>query len=141
VFILGGLGIWLLPDARAVKRYFVSVVFAYTLNYVFFAFYPTRIDRAPLPDSGSMWLWALRLTRVVDGPHTCFPSLHLTNCTLVVIGHWQTLYGRWFLLWTLAIALSTLTTDQHLFLDLPAGAVVAGLGALLARKVISGMRD
>ena len=141
VFLLGGLGIGLLPDARAVKRYFVSVVLAYTLNYVFFALYPTRIVQDPLPDSGSMWLWALRLTRIVDGPYTCFPSLHLTNCTLVVIGHWYTRYGRWFLLWTLAIAVSTLTTDQHLFLDLPAGAVVAGLGAFLASKVSGAHRD
>jgi len=141
VFILAALGIGLLPDERAVKRYFVSVMIAYSLNYVFFALYPTQIIRDPLPESGSMWLWALQLTRDADGPYTCFPSLHLTNCTLVVIGHWHTRYGRWFLFWTLAIAVSTLTTDQHLFLDLPAGAVVAGLGAFLASKLNGANRD
>ena len=136
VFILGALGIWLLPDRERIRLYFVSVVLAYTVNYLFFAFLPTHIDRAPVPQEGSMWLWAVRLTRSIDGPYTCFPSLHITNCTVAVIGLWGSRYGWWFLAWTVAIALSTLTTDQHLFLDLPAGAAVACVGAVLARRIL-----
>ena len=136
VFILGALGIWLLPDREKIRLYFVSVLLAYTVNYLFFAFVPTHIERAPVPEEGSMWLWAIRLTRSIDGPYTCFPSLHITNCTVAVIGLWGSRYGRWFLAWTVAIALSTLTTDQHLFLDLPAGAAVACAGAALARRIL-----
>ena len=140
VFVLGGLGIWLLPDKESLRRYLLSVVLSYTLNYLFFAFYPTRIERAPIPEEGSMWLWALRWTRLVDGPYTCFPSLHITNCVVAVMGLWGTRYGPWFLAWTVAIAASTLTTDQHLFLDLPAGAAVALVGSTLARRVLERRR-
>lgn len=137
VFVLGALGIWLLPDVGAVKRYFVAVLFAYTLNYIFFAAWPTRIHRAEIPEGSSIWLWGLRLTRSLDGPYTCFPSLHITNCVVAVIALWRTKYGPWFLLWTIAIALSTLTTDQHLFLDLPAGAAVALAGSYAASRLLA----
>lgn len=140
VFVLGALGIWLLPDKQSLRRYFLSVLISYTLNYLFFAFYPTRIDRAPIPEQGSMWLWACRWTRAVDGPYTCFPSLHITNCVVAVLGVWGTRYGPWFLAWTVAIAASTLTTDQHLFLDLPAGAAMALVGSSLARAIIERRR-
>jgi len=136
VFVLGALGIWLLPDARTVQRYFVSAIVAYTINYVFFALLPTRIHRAPLPEEDGFFLWALARIRDIDKPHTCFPSLHMTNCGLVVIGLWRTKAGPWFLFWTLAIAASTLTTDQHLFLDLPAGILVALVGHAVGRRVI-----
>jgi len=136
VFVLGALGIWLLPDARTVQRYFVSAMIAYTINYLFFAFFPTRIHRAPLPKDDGLFLWAMERIREIDKPYTCFPSLHMTNCGLVVIALWKTKLGPWFLLWTLAIAVSTLTTDQHLVLDLPAGIVVALVGHAVARRVV-----
>ena len=70
----------------------------------------------------------MKTTRLVDAPHTCFPSLHITNCVLATMGLWGTRFQWWFAGWTLAISLSTLTTGQHVFLDLPAGALVALLG-------------
>jgi hypothetical protein len=136
VFVLGALGIWMLPDARTVQRYFVSVVVAYTINYLFFALIPTRIHRAPLPEDDGFFLWAMARIRDIDKPYTCFPSLHMTNSGLVVIALWRTKLGPWFLLWTLAIAVSTLTTDQHLFLDLPAGILVALVGHAVGRRVV-----
>jgi hypothetical protein len=136
VFLLGALGIWLLPDNRAVRRYFLSAIITYTLTYAFFALYPTRIERAPLPETDSMWMWAMRGARELDYPYTCFPSLHMANCGLVVAGLWRTRWGPWFLAWSLAIAVSTLTTDQHMFLDLPAGAVMALVGHALSGWVM-----
>lgn len=136
VFVLGALAIWLLPDAKTVKVYFLSVLISYTINYLFFAVYPTRIQRSPIPAGDSLWLLGLRITRHLDDPYTCFPSLHITNCTLGVLALWKTRYGKWFLLWTVTIALSTLTVDQHLFLDLPAGAAVAIMGTWMARRLL-----
>ena len=137
VFVLSGLGIWLLPDARAARRYFFSVLISYTVNYLFFAFLPTRMERAPIPEVRSLWLWGLRLTREIDAPHTCFPSLHINNCVLATLGLWGTRYQWWFLAWTLAICASTLTTGQHIFLDLPAGAAVALLGKAVSSAIIA----
>jgi hypothetical protein len=136
VFILGALGIWLLPDAGSLWRYLLSVILSYTVNYVFFAVYPTRIDRVPLIDDGSLWLWGMKTTRLIDTPHTCFPSLHITNCVLATLGLWGTRLKWWLLAWTLAISVSTLTTSQHVFLDLPAGAAVAFLGRGMAEVLL-----
>lgn len=136
VFLLGGLGIWLLPDSRAVWRHVAATIIAFTINYVAFAAYPTRIARAPLPEGASVWLWVLEGVRGLDAPHTCLPSLHITNCGLAVLALWGTRWGPWSLLWSLGIAASTLTTDQHLFLDLPAGAIPPLIGYAVARRVM-----
>ena len=132
VFLLGGLAIWLLPDARAVWRHVVATIIAFTVTYVGFAAYPTRITRPPLPEGPSVWIWALETVRILDAPHTCLPSLHITNCGLAVLALWPTRWGPWSLLWSLAIATSTLTTEQHLFLDLPAGVIPPIIGYGLA---------
>ncbi len=140
VYVLVGLGIWLLPDRTAMRRYFLSTALAFTITYVFFALWPTRMDRAPFPES-SMWSWALRLTREIDQPNTCFPSLHITNCTLAVVAAWPTRWRWWFLAWSFAVAASTLTTDQHYFLDIPSGAATGLMGAVLVRGVLGRMED
>ena len=140
VFVLGALGIWLLPDARSAWRYLSAVILSYTLNYIFFALYPTRIGRLPIPEDGSLWAWGLKTTRLVDAPHTCFPSLHITNCALATLALWGTRLRWLFLGWTLAISLGTLTTSQHVFLDLPAGAVVAFLGRGMAEAIFRRFR-
>lgn len=134
VFIYCTLAIWLLPDARAARRYLLAVLAAYTLNFAAFALFPTAMERGPLPTEGSpWWLWLAHLTRGVDAPHTCLPSLHVASCAVVVIAYWRTRL-RWpFLAWALAITFTTLTTRQHLFLDLPTGALVGLAGAALGR--------
>jgi hypothetical protein len=128
VFLLGALGIWLLPRERDVGRHVAATIIAFTVNYVAFAVYPTRIDRPPLPEGPSLWVWVLDGVRGLDAPQTCLPSLHITNCGLAVLALWGTRWGPWSLLWSLAIAASTLTTGQHLFLDLPAGAIPPIIG-------------
>jgi membrane-associated phospholipid phosphatase len=137
VFILGTLGIWMHRGAGQVKRYLAAVLIGYTVNYAFFALVPTEIERPPAPQTGSMWTWLVELTQAADRPHTCFPSLHMTNCFLAVFAYWRTRAGLWLLGWTLVIAASTLTTKQHYFWDLPAGAAVAAGAAWLAGRVAS----
>jgi hypothetical protein len=132
VFILGALAIWLHSSRERLERYVLAVLASYTINYAFFAIAPTCLERPPPPESGSMWLWAARLTQLVDNPATCFPSLHMTNCFVAVLAYKGTGKARWFLLWSLAIGFSTLTTKQHVFWDLPAGFLVAVAGCSLA---------
>jgi hypothetical protein len=125
VWHLVGAAILLLPDLESVKRYFRASVLAFTATFVLFLALPTRMERPPLPECGPLWLWACELTRAIDLPHTCFPSLHVVKCVLPVLAVWGTRAAGAFALWGLAIAASTLTTGQHLFIDIPAGALVA----------------
>jgi hypothetical protein len=134
VFVLCALGIWLLPDAAAARGYLLSVLAAYTLNFACFALFPSAIERPPLPDTGSAWLWLARLTQAVDRPATCFPSLHIASVTVALLWHRGSPQGPWLLVWALAIAAATLTTKQHLFLDLPAGALVGLAGHAAAGR-------
>ena len=135
VFVLSGLGIWLWSDRPSTFFHLRVVIIAYTINFVFFAALPTRIERPELVESESMWLWAVRLTWAIDAPHTCFPSLHITNCVTAICTHWRTRRGVVFLAWTLPIAASTLTTKQHVFWDVPAGALVGIAGFWLASRL------
>jgi len=126
------LSISLLRDAPAARRAAVAWVTGVTLGYVVFALWPTRIERAPVP-SGAFLSWLLEFLRTLDEPHTCFPSLHVTHCVLGLWVAWATRWRWWFFVGSIVITASTLTTDQHYFLDLPSGALVGVLGIALSR--------
>jgi membrane-associated phospholipid phosphatase len=136
VFLQAVLAIWLLADARKVKRHALAMLVAFSLTYLVFALVPTQIARVPLPEGESPWLQALRVVRTVDRPATCFPSLHVVSATLATLAHAGSALGLGFLVWTLAIAVSTLTIGQHVVLDLPSAALVAWLGYRVARRLL-----
>jgi membrane-associated phospholipid phosphatase len=125
---LVGAAILLLPDRASLRRYFRASLAVMTITFLIFLALPTRMGRPPLPPGDSLWLWGLELTRSLDAPHTCFPSLHIANCVLPVLAVWGTRAASVLLPWALAIAASTLTTGQHVFVDLPAGALVGYAG-------------
>jgi len=140
LYVICGLGVWMHRSREAVWRHLLAVALAYSINFILFAIFPTEIDRPPLPQSGSIWVWALGLTWTLDAPHTCFPSLHVSNCLVVVCAYWRTRWRCPFLLWIVLICASTITVRQHLFWDIPSGAAVGIVGYLAARRILRGER-
>jgi membrane-associated phospholipid phosphatase len=136
IYVLCGLGIWLHPSRWEERRHLLAVAIAYSINFLFFAIFPTVLERPPLPESDSMWLWLVDLTWKLDAPHTCFPSLHVSNGFVVVCAYWGTRCRYPFLIWTLLICASTLTVRQHFFWDLPSGALIGVIGFLGARRIV-----
>jgi len=132
VYVLSALGIWLHQNQTALRVYLGAVLVGYTISYIIFAFYPTYIERPQLPESGSMWLWAVDLTWSVDQPHTCFPSLHMVNCFVPVSAFFKTRLGVPLLLWSIVIAASAITVRQHFFWDLPTGSAIGVIGYWIA---------
>lgn len=128
-----GAAILLLESRREVWRYAFSTFIAFTMTFTIFALLPTRMSRTPLPAGASLWRWGLELTRALDEPHTCLPSLHVVSCVLAALSVRRRVLRRVFLFWSLAICASTLTTSQHVFLDLPSGALVGLLGHAAGR--------
>jgi membrane-associated phospholipid phosphatase len=65
---------------------------------------------------------------IADTPNNCFPSMHvaLTSVSTWSLRGYAPRYFKLFMLWTLAIILSTLTTKQHYFVD-----ILGGLGVLV----------
>mgnify|MGYP002039558670 FL=1 len=135
------LGLFLLPSKRAAWRYIGALLCAYLVNFICFFLLPTTIGalRAEvldtMPQMGGLWAWGFELTHKADGPYNCFPSLHITNCAVVALAHWRGPWRYWMLGWAVLIAISTLTTKQHFFFDIPAGLLVALTGTLIARRV------
>ena len=140
VFVLAPLAIWWQASFRSLRTYTIAVLFSYTLNFALFAAFPSLIYR-PWPQEPSWWDWAIELTRAADRPTTCFPSLHMTNCFVAVFSYRGTRFGKVLWVWSLLIAASTLTTGQHVFLDLPAGALTALLGTWMAERVGRDLSD
>lgn len=135
------LGLFLLPSKRAAWRYLGALLCAYVINFTCFFLLPTTIIgpreevAAALPEMSSMWRWQFELTHNADGPYNCFPSLHITNCVVVALVHWRGPWRYWMLGWAALIAVSTLTTKQHFFYDIPGGIVVGICGVLIARRL------
>ena len=132
------LGIFLLPSKRAAWRFLGAILCAYAINFAFFALIPTQIEAlresvvAVTPEMSPLWRWQFELTHKIDGPYTCFPSLHITNCVLVTLAHWRSRWRYWLLGWAILIAFSTLTTKQHVSLDILGGIFVGVAGTLIA---------
>lgn len=116
-------------DEAVVARTFQSLVANSVIAAAVFFAWPTA-GVAQQPDTGGVTglLWIALQT--VDRPMNLFPSLHIANactCALALSGE-----RRWRAagqVWAVAIAISTLTTKQHLFADLLGGVVLAGVSA------------
>ena len=136
-----GLGLFLMPSRRACWRYLGALLCAYMINFLCFFLLPTTIISLrgevidELPKMGGMWRSVFEMTHNADGPYTCLPSLHITNCVVVALAHWRSPWRYWMLGWAVLIAISTLTTKQHFFYDIPTGIAVAVCGTLIARWI------
>jgi len=99
---------------------------------VFFAF-PTVYPRPVMAAAGLAAL-PLTIVHLLDTAKNCFPSQHVSTAVLTAL-HVRRLAparGPVFLLLAAAIAASTLTTKQHYFWDVIAGALAGGAAYRLA---------
>lgn len=123
-YLLIALAILLINDSG--KFYsFARMMFA-TLMFcgVFFLFFPTTYPRPIYPDvTNSFVAAAMGLIDIADTPNNCFPSMHvaLTAITTWAVRHKGKPVLFFFLVWTLAVIVSTLTTKQHYFVDILGG--------------------
>lgn len=123
-------GWWWMKGGHACTRQFYAVMLCTVLATCYFLLYPTQIDRITLAavraDPLTTAAWAFLLS--ADKPTNCFPSMHVALSTLTAVGlsraspHWRILAP----LWAAGIAITTMTTRQHVLLD-----VLGGLGLAL----------
>ena len=77
----------------------------------------------------SVWGFVVWVIYSLDLPLNCFPSMHvsLVFLGLFVIKMYRPDLLRYYLVWAIAIALSTLLVKQHYIVDVLAGGVLGSL--------------
>jgi membrane-associated phospholipid phosphatase len=129
-YMLAFCAIWCAPEDRTRTAAFYGMLLASAIAAVIFIAFPTELPRMVV--EGPVWnaLYAL------DVPGNCFPSLH---AALAAISAWALMSaGRvWKAaapLWAALIIFSTLSTKQHVVLDIAGGLVLALVCNVLVRQ-------
>ncbi|MBI2570948.1 MAG: phosphatase PAP2 family protein [Candidatus Schekmanbacteria bacterium] len=105
-----------------IRRAFWAYLFILVVSFGFFLAYPVRYPRPEL-DVSSLATWGARLNFFLDGPHNCFPSLHLGTAFASALVLWRVdrPVGLGAMLAATVIGYSTMAVKQHFFLDVLAG--------------------
>ncbi len=117
---------FVMRDRKRYRRFAMTLVGTIAACGAVFLAAPLMIARPPL-ETVSIFDWLLNGVYRVDGPTNLFPSLHVAMAFLFAWGaalerpRWK----PWMLAWAGLIALSTLFTRQHYFVDVLGGGVVA----------------
>ena len=138
-----------LPRQTA-DRFFCANLLGKVISFFFFVFFPTTMAQ-PEPNGPGLWEMGMRFVYWVDEPNNLFPSLHCFIgwlCWVGIRGNKQvSVFWRVSaLLMAVAVCISTLTTKQHVVLDVPAGILLSELCWLLAghekiRRFYSSLMD
>jgi membrane-associated phospholipid phosphatase len=144
IYILGGVIFPLVP-------------FLYYPSWRGIAFVMACFTAASLMAFAVYWLWPVSMVRPefaggtlgerlmlwvfsIDKPANCFPSLHVIFAVLGALLIDRTGVGRWarWFWWAFAAAVcvTTVTSGQHYFIDVPGGIAVALAGYLVGRWLI-----
>jgi membrane-associated phospholipid phosphatase len=133
-------GWWYMVRGPGCTRAFWAVVLSAFLSTLIFLFFPTELPRRTLEgidtDMVSMAGWAFLMS--ADAPTNCFPSMHVAGAAIsaVALGrastHWRVLGP----VWAACIALTTLTTEQHVFIDVIGGLLLAWLCITLVDRYL-----
>lgn len=123
----------LCKDLLTANKYLYAFVGIHILSNIVFLAWPTTYPRNEFllnPATTDSWTYAFFAHfRSIETPANCFPSLHVGS---VFVSAFSLLdRKRWiyypFLLWAIAVSISTLTTKQHYIQDVFAGLFLAVL--------------
>jgi membrane-associated phospholipid phosphatase len=135
-FVLLPLSLYVARDDADRSHAFYSMLFATAIAACVFLIWPTQIDRPSIAMNGiTGMLW--RMLYVTDTPGNCFPSLHVALAAISGVALWRRGWRSLSLAWPLLIAASTLTTRQHVMVDVAGGAVLAALAWHLTPRVLT----
>lgn len=120
-----------MKDLRLVTRYYYAYMTILFVSIAVFMIYPVTFPRESYPAMGdSVSVMALNFLRTyMDAPANCLPSLHVSSCFISSLCFWQE--SRWravFLcFWSCLVAVSTMTTKQHYFVDVWTALILTGV--------------
>ncbi len=122
------------------KTLYAFAVLGITSCSIFLIFpvsYPR--DLFPLVDDGAITTILFQITRMIDKPSNCLPSLHVGLCFLFAYGFWKEDKTKFWIsiFCSTLIAISTLTTKQHYILDILTSFILStSIYIFFQRKVV-----
>lgn len=133
LYLLMPIAPWLMTSRKDLMRYSRGLILMSVVAFCFFYFWPTLCPRPQHVQDANM---LYRTLVTLDNEFNAFPSLHVayavfhSACCFALFRSVTSLKALpWlFWIWTLGIALSTLLTKQHVFVDVLAGAAL-GFGS------------
>jgi membrane-associated phospholipid phosphatase len=129
--------VWSLSKTQHLSRFIYSISWASLFASLIFYFFPVAFPRVPQATFG-INTTLFGFLYLIDTPVNCFPSLHVALACLTVPSiakahkHWYFL----LILWVGLIAISTLTTKQHYFVDVLGGVFLAVFCYWLSRQIL-----
>jgi fatty acid desaturase/membrane-associated phospholipid phosphatase len=124
-YLLLPLAAWWAPPGEYVKT-LAAVLTANVVCWFGFVLFPAHYPRPSLEGVEPQWLQqALASMWADDLPGNTFPSIHVATSMLVALRLKQVRGGFGWVLWAVAIAVSTLTVKQHFVVDVVAGLLLA----------------
>lgn len=131
---------WWMVKSPGCTRMFWALALSAVLSMIYFFFFPTELPRRDLTqiDAGPVTTAAWAFLLSADHPTNSFPSMHIAMSGIAAIGmmrshpHWGWLAPAW----TGAIAITTMTTEQHVLVDVLGGIGLAVLCVWVADRYI-----
>lgn len=126
-------------DREKAFRFVSGEILAKTVCLICFVAIPATLTRPEVTGQG-FWDGVIRLIYGTDPPDNLFPSIHCLAswfCYIAVRGNKKipAWYRGFSLVFAIAVCISTVTTKQHVFVDIPSGILVAELGYYLTEKI------
>ena len=121
-----------MENDREINRLFYATHVELFISATIFILFPVRMPRE-LYYQPEIYNWADAFWRWFDAPNNCLPSLHASNCLLLMQFNWRRRHRVIYLAFGASIIASTLFVKQHYVVDLFAGAGVY----LVARWFVS----
>lgn len=123
-------------DRERAYRFLCADFLSKLFSLLFFLCLPTTNTRPAIAGSG-IWELSMKLVYALDTPDNLFPSLHCVLSWMCWLGvRDEKRIPKWYrvfsLVFTLMIFASTLTTKQHILIDVLAGWFIAQLSWQLA---------
>lgn len=123
------------------KQFYAADFLSKLCSLVFFLFLPTVMHR-PAVTAPGFWNDAIRFLYQVDRPYNLFPSLHCSVSWLCwASARKDAAFPKWYRYLTLiaaaAVCISTLTTRQHVLLDVFGGILISEVCWLITRGLFA----
>ena len=123
-------------NSREKYRFFTAEMLAKGISMLIFLLIPTTAIRPQITGTG-LWNDLMRLLYTIDSADNLLPSLHCVASWFCWIGIRKrkdipAFYRYFSLVFALAVCVSTLTTKQHVILDVIVGVLLAEVCYLIA---------